>query len=223
MGICIKIAKTSEEIDGLLRARHKVFVVEEGYMAARPDGRIFDRFDVYPATANLVAITNNRVVGGVRFVEATAVGVPANDYYDFSTYLPSAGTKIGSGSLLFVERAFRMVERLSFSLMGMGLCWAASRGLTHVVGVVNPEVESFFLKVGFKRLATQIYDEKRKLEFVPVILDMSQMSEKFADFVRNQSSDEYWLAASHPSSQESIGEVIYGHCETHRTSHHQGQ
>src|SRR5262245_55123091 len=160
MGICIRIAKTTEEIDGLLRARHDVFVGEEGYMAARPDGRIFDRFDAYPTTANFIAVTNNRVVGGVRFVDVTIAGSPAEDYFDFSKYLSSDAVRVGSGSLLFVERAYRLVERLSFFLMGMGLRWASLRGITHICGMVFPEAESFFLKVGFKRLAPQIYDEK---------------------------------------------------------------
>ncbi len=193
MSIHIKIAETTEEIDGLLRARHRVYVEEEGYMAACPDGRILDRFDAYHATANFIVVADGLVVGGVRYVEATGAGTPADDYFDFSPHLPAGGVKIGSGSLVFVERAYRQIPNLTFTLMGMGFYWVASRRLTHVLGVANPEVEGFFLKAGFRRLAPQMYDEQNELPFVLILLDLNELSEKFSAFVRDQKSNECWL------------------------------
>src|SRR5690349_21000238 len=103
MKICIKPAETVEEFDELFQARHKVYVEEEHYMAPRLDSMIFDQFDTHPFARNFIALANTRIIGGVRFTEATADGVPANEFFDFSRYTPQGASKIGSPSMLFIE------------------------------------------------------------------------------------------------------------------------
>lgn len=193
MKICIKPAETVEELDELFRERYKVYVEEERQMAPRQDGRISDRFDTHPFMRNFIALDNRHIIGGVRFIEATADGTPADEFFDFSTYIPPGISKIGSGSMLFIERSYREIPDLALSLMGVGFHWAYSREWSHIFGVVNPEAENFFLRAGFRSLASQLYDECKKLMFVPVILDMKGLNEKYLTFIEKQQNDLYWL------------------------------
>src|SRR5438067_6804021 len=95
MSIRVKLAQTSDELDQIFRVRHRVFVEEDGYMAEWPEQRIYDRFDAFPTTANVIAIADGRVVGGIRYVEPAPVGLPVDDYVDFTPYLRTAPSRAG--------------------------------------------------------------------------------------------------------------------------------
>ena len=56
----IRLARTTDELDQVFALRHRVMVDEEGYMPAQPDGRLADRFDAYPTTANVIALVDGR-------------------------------------------------------------------------------------------------------------------------------------------------------------------
>src|SRR5437588_8281557 len=126
MSICIKFAETTWETDELFRMRHRVFVEEEGYFTARPDGRIFDRFDAFPTTGNTIAVDDGRVIGGVRFVDQSLVGTPADDVFDFSPFTNGAA-KVGGAGMFCLEREYRHTRHLTFSVMAMGFYWAQSK------------------------------------------------------------------------------------------------
>lgn len=192
VAICIKYAEATDEIDSIFRTRHKVYVTEEGYMAAQPDGRIYDRFDTYPTTINIIAMDDGRVVGGVRFCAPSSAGVPADDFFDFANYLPE-GARSGGGSMLCVERAYRRVPELAFSLMGMGLRWARQRGLSWISGAANPDVQKFLLWFGFQPVAPAKYDPHKQLQFVPVVLSMDALNTKTLAFLEQQRSDQCWI------------------------------
>ncbi len=194
MTICIKYAQTTDEIDGIFRTRHKVYVEEEGYMAAQPDGRVYDRFDAYPTTVNIIAVDDGRIVGGVRFCPSSTAGTPADDFFDFAAYLPEHA-KGGSGSMLCVECAYRRIPDLAFSLLGMGLRWAREQGLSSIIGAANPDVQKFLWRFGFQPLAQASYDEHKQLLFIPVILSMDNLSTKILAFLEHQRHDQCWVPA----------------------------
>ncbi|HEU5101602.1 MAG TPA: GNAT family N-acyltransferase [Roseiflexaceae bacterium] len=192
MAICIKYTETTDEVDGIFRTRHKVYVEETGSMAPRPDCRIYDRFDAYPTTVNIIAVDDGHILGGVRFCAPSAAGMPADDFFGFAAYLP-IGARGGSGSMLCVERAYRGTPGLAFSLMGMGFRWAREQGLSFIIGVINPEVQDFFLRLSFQPLAPARYDDSKQLTFMPVIIFMDRLSEKTLAFLKRQRHDHCWL------------------------------
>lgn len=194
MTVCIKYAQATDEIDGIFRTRHTVFVEEEGYLAAQPGGRVCDRFDAYPTTVNIIAIDDGRVVGGVRFCAPSAAGTPADDYFDVAAFLPEPA-KGGSGSMFCVERAYRRIPGLAFSLLAMGLRWAREQGLSSIIGAANPDVQQFLWRFGFQPLAQATYDEHKRLPFIPVILSMDDLSTKILAFLEQQRNDQCWVPA----------------------------
>jgi N-acyl-L-homoserine lactone synthetase len=192
--ICIKYGETTDEIDGIFRTRHKVYVEEEGYMAAQPDGRVYDRFDAYPTTVNVIAVDDGRVVGGARFCVASTAGTPTDAFFDVAAYLPEH-RKSGSGSMLCVERAYRRIPELAFSIMGMGFRWAREQGLSYIIGAANPDAQKFLARLGFQPLAQARYDQHKRLLFIPVLLSMDNLSTKILAFLERQRSDQCWVPA----------------------------
>ncbi|MDQ2996703.1 MAG: GNAT family N-acetyltransferase [Chloroflexota bacterium] len=196
MTICIKYAETTDEIDGIFRTRHKVYVEEEGYMAAQPNGRVYDRFDAYPTTVNIIAVDDGRVIGGARFCAPSTAGAPPDDFFDFAAYLPKHA--IGaSGSMLCIERTYRKIPELAFSIMGMGFRWVHEQGLSFIIGAANPDAQKFLLRLGFHPVAQTRYDEHKQLLFIPVILSMDNLSTKILAFLERQRCDQCWVSAGY--------------------------
>lgn len=185
MGVRLKIAATTGELDAIFRVRHRVFVEEEGYFEPRPDGRIADRFDAYPTSANLVAAVDGRIVGALRVVEESDAGSPTDEFFDFRPHL-GAQARFSSGSMFCVERAHRRTPRLVFGLVAMAYHWARSRGLDQMVGAVNPDVEAFFKRVGGRQIAAPVWHHELGLGAIPIVIDLHKVPAAFAAFLPHQ-------------------------------------
>lgn len=181
----IRLAETAADLDALFHLRHRIYAEEKGWLPAQPDGRITDRFDAFPHTANIVAVVEGRVVGGVRFVEASPLGTPADRYFDFSPFLPP-GARVGSGGMLCLEPDLRKTARLLSALVGMGYHWALARGLTHLVAPFSPEVAPVFLATGAQAVAPEFVHAESGLPVVPVMLDLAGLGERFLAFAQRQ-------------------------------------
>jgi CRP-like cAMP-binding protein len=182
MAVRIKLATTPGEIDELFQVRHRVFVTEKSYFQPASDGRMLDRFDAFATTGNLVAVSDGRVVGGVRIVEPSSVGAPVDAFFDFRPYLPE-GARAGSGSMLVMDPVYRRVPRVTFAMLGMMYYWALCKGLTHITGAVATEVEDLFLGSGYERIAERFFHEKSGNWMVPVMLRIDKLNDRFAAFV----------------------------------------
>ena len=193
MSFRVRIAATPREVDAVFRLRHRVFV-EEGYMDARPDGRIFDHFDAYPGTVNIVAVVADTVIGAVRYMQPTDAGSSVEEFFDPRPLAP-LGARLAVGSLLVVDPAYRGQPRVTVNLTAMGFYWAASLGLTHIVGVVNPDREEGFARSGFRRLGPVIHSDRiRRVPVQPMIADLESLTDRFTSFVRRHTAA-HWLHA----------------------------
>lgn len=183
MAIRITIARTAAEHDALFRVRHRVYAEQGGYMPPRPDRRIYDRFDAFPSTTNLIALDGGEIVGGVRLAEPSAAGLPADEYFGFGPHLPADATRVGSASMLCVDAAHRCRKRLTASLCSMFYHVAAERGLSHVVAPCNPEIEPDMLATGYRRVAP-VFRHASGVAVSPLVLDLRCIDERMARFIR---------------------------------------
>ena len=191
MSFRVRIAATPREIDAVFRLRHRAFV-DEGKMDPRPDGRIFDQFDAYPGTVNIVAVVADTVIGAVRYMQLTDAGSSVEEFYDPRPLAPQ-GARLAVGSMLVVDPAYRGLSRVTVNLTAMGFYWAASQGLTHIVGVVNPDRKEGFARSGFRRLGPAIHNDRIRRGLVqPMIADLESLTERFTSFVRRHSAA-HWL------------------------------
>lgn len=183
MSVRIRLATSPTDFDQLFKVRHRVFNEQMRYFPPTSDGRLVDRFDAFPTTANIVAVAEGRVVGGVRIVEPSPVGVPADHFFDFRPYLPEGNIRVGSGSMLVVEEEYRRIPRVTFAMLGMMYYWALRKGLTHITGVAAPEAEKLFIGSGYVPVHDRFFHEESKLDALPVVLEISKLNDRFAGFV----------------------------------------
>ncbi len=186
MSVRVKIAQTAEEIHQLFHARHEIFVEEEGYFKPNPSGRIFDRFDAFPLTVNIIAMFDQEVVGGLRITEFSKVGTPSEHLFDFRPHIPADSSKVAAASMFCIKKRYRKVPRLIFMLLSMGVCWVISRNVSHVIAAINPLVENMMKGMGFKRIHPSFINKELGIEVLPMLLDLKEISPKFYEMARFQ-------------------------------------
>jgi N-acyl-L-homoserine lactone synthetase len=174
MTLRVKLAETLEELDGLFRARHRVFAEEMGYTRRTVDGRLSDCFDAFPDNWNVIALIDGRVVGGVRLGRVTAVGTPLDTYFDFGPHLPK-GDRVAVGSQIFVEAPHRAHPEILVAMMATFYRLVRSEGFRHVVGVSAPMAERHLLRSGYKALVPRFFHEEKRLSVLPVMLDLRDL------------------------------------------------
>lgn len=191
MTVRIRIAASTVECDAVFRLRHQVFVEEGGYMPARPDQRLFDRFDAYPTTANVIAQADGRIVGSVRFTARAAVGSSTDEFFDFRPYLPPGGREFALG-MLVLERAFHHRRLLVEPMLSMGYLWCIRNGATHIVSALNPERRDAFLQRGWQPVGAQFASQDKGLPTLPIVLELDQLEKRTRGFLQRHSL-QHWL------------------------------
>lgn len=193
MTIRIRLARTTDELDRIFALRHQVMAEEDAYIPPQPDGRLVDRFDAYPTTANFIAVVAGRIVGAVRFMERTAAGTSADEFFDFRPFLGPEARDVTAG-MLVLERAHRGHPRLVFAMLGMGYHWAIQRGATHVLGPSNPERRDAMLRSGYVSVAPEFQHEDTGLPVLPMILDLAELEDRALSFLHRHRI-EHWLSS----------------------------
>ena len=183
MPVKITMASTPAETDAVLKLRHKVFSEEEGYFKPATDLRVMDRFDTFSTTRNLIAVSDQEVVGSMRVTLDSNMGIPADEYYDFRRFLPDDATVMNC-SMYCVTLPFRGA-RIALSLLLMASYFGLTRNVTHVVAPINPPIAKLVSRIGFKILDELQYDEHMGVNFIPVMLEAQQLNDFFYSFAEN--------------------------------------
>lgn len=183
MSVRVKLAVTAAEVRALLETRHTVFVEEEGYLPPQ-GGAIVDLFDALPTTANLVAVSDGEVCGGVRVTLESDAGMPADAFFDFRAVVPP-DARVASSSMLCLRRSVRGQSRLRAGMLQMCSYWAYARGVTHLCAPVNPKVEPLLRQVGLEPVGEPFVDAKG-LPTLPMVLDLQKLRGPYATFVHRQ-------------------------------------
>jgi hypothetical protein len=182
----IRLAQCASELDAVFRLRHEVLA---NYLPPRADQRMYDRFDAFPVSRNIIAVIDGVIVGGTRLTEKTAVGTSADEFYDFSAFLPRG--PLGVGSMTCVHVDYRKVG-IGFYLMCMTWYLARTSGWTHVYGVINPEIKAAMVKMGAEILSKkECYSSEHGLAFFPILLNLSRLRPD-CQHVVNTLSGNHW-------------------------------
>lgn len=171
MNIEVRIARTIAELSTVFRLRHQVYVEEHGYLSARSQSLVYDRFDFLSHTAILIVVVHGTIVGTARMIDDEPEGSPADEFYDFPAALP--GERRASGSMLCVHRDFRHSEVVP-ALMNRVNEWALDQGIRYVYSPVNPEKRRFFERHGYIALDRQGVHPVTRLPFLPMALTLSE-------------------------------------------------
>ncbi|MGO1117774.1 N-acyl amino acid synthase FeeM domain-containing protein [Rhodovibrionaceae bacterium A322] len=182
MPIRLNLVTDPAQIDDVLRLRYDVFCTEEGMFPSSSDPRVVDRFDAFSTTQSIIATQGDDVVGSLRITIDSPVGVPADSFYDFRQHLP-ADAKMMNVSMYCIRKANRSPQ-IALSLILMASYFAVSNDITHVIAPLNPAVAKLLSRVGFKPLDTLQSNADKDFSFIPVMLDMNELTDFFITFAR---------------------------------------
>lgn len=182
MPIQIKIADTPVLLDDLYKVRHEVFGVEEALFAPKPDGRVIDRFDAYPTSTNIVAVIDDLVIGGIRIILDSEVGLHADDYYDFWPEAPPDAVRASVGHFCILKQ-YRS-SQVAFALMLVACYFACSQKVTYVLAPVNPTVGRMLRRIGFKKVGAVFETPGVTSKVLPMTLNTCELQDLFLDFLR---------------------------------------
>lgn len=185
MPVKISLARTPDTTDAVFKLRHKVFVEQEQAMPTHPSGRLIDRYDAFPTTENLVAICEGEVIGALRLTLPNSLEDPTQRWYDFAQHVPDGANVMGCG-MYVVDKPYRGL-RVTFNMILMASYYGVSKGITHVVAPMNPEVAPLAKQIGFELLSDPIVDSVTGLTIIPVMLDARNLNDYFARFAEDNS------------------------------------
>lgn len=185
MGIRIKVATTSAELNDVYRLRYQVYVNTGGYFEPNPQKIVMDMFDAIPDCCNIIAYDGDIPVGTLRINRDNSLKLPADKLFDFSDYRQNAKLQsdidnspepmfVSAGMLAIAEkwRNRRDVFRALFKLAcDVGYSWGAS----HLIVTVNIETESIYKRLGFTVLAEKVWYETVGDYIVPMACELDTM------------------------------------------------
>ncbi|NOX99627.1 MAG: GNAT family N-acetyltransferase [Verrucomicrobia bacterium] len=182
MSFRIVKVKTSEEIDQVLRLRHRVFAEEEGLLEVNEDRRIFDRYDAYPSTNMYAAMVDGEMVGSVRVTLDSQVGVPADKYFAYRDHLPKESI-FGHAGMFCVSEDHRG-SKIGMGLMLMAISLSHTSGITHLAAPANPRLARLFQRVGFETVGEEFIEAHSGARMMPLLLDMKNLNDYFVNFIQ---------------------------------------
>ncbi|KXI29615.1 N-acyl amino acid synthase FeeM domain-containing protein [Paraglaciecola hydrolytica] len=187
MGIRTKIAESNVELDACYKLRHKVFADIEGSYKKQADGRIIDRFDAFTNSVTFFASDEDNVVGTIRLtLQDNCVGIPADDFFDFTPFLKGEVGTVANVGQLVVDPNSRGQLRITNGLFMLMYYWAYDKNVTHVVAPFNPALTKSMQRIGFVKAGEIVKSAHYDLDIQPMVLNLHEIRESFINFVAQQ-------------------------------------
>lgn len=188
MPIRMRIAETTDEIDSVYLLRHKVFVKQESLLKGNKEARLYDRYDSFPSTVQLIAQNDDDTIGAFRFSLDDTCGLPADNYFDYRVHVPNDARLMHVG-MFCIHQDYRG-EKIAIGLILMASYYAISNSVSHVVAPINPTIAPMLRRIGFKKVGEQFHDPHMDNEVLPLLLDINDLKDYFVDFIKqNQMHD----------------------------------
>ena len=204
MPIKLKVASTAKELNDVFELRHSVYVVEKKRFRSRAlnGNHIVDRFDAIPDVVNFIAYSGETAVATMRLNKDSAIGLPAEEYFDFSHVRSELDLGyrsgecerplLGSGSMLAIHKAWRHRRDVIFALFKLAAGVALDWGVTHGIGSISQETFSLYSKIGFEAIGEPKWNEAVNDTLLPIFVPY----ERVFDWTFGEISTEispFWL------------------------------
>jgi len=182
MPLRIQLAETEDLLEQVFRLRHDVFCQEKNLIQARADQVVVDQFDTFPASRIFVALDDaDQVIGSVRVTLDNAVGLPADEYFDFRAHVPD-DSRCMSVNMYCIAQAHRSAIVASGLMLMCGYC-AMDNEIDYVFMPLNPTIKNLIRRIG----ARPVIDGAQTVPhlnvgFVPFLLKLSEMNDAFMHF-----------------------------------------
>lgn len=198
MSLRVKIADTPEEIEACLRLRHQVFVEHDQSVTAPPgQSHIVDHFDACGTSTILAAVEDGEIVGTVRLVVDSAIGIDMERFYNFRPHIDQPDYLIASARYLCVSPKGRGQVQIIRALMLMIYWLCTTKDVTHLTATLNVRLVPTLRRVGFKQVADPYTREGVTFQIAPSMLTISEASDPLLDFVRQQGFIDFIKSFTH--------------------------
>ena len=185
MGIRIKVATTSEELNDVYRLRYQVYVNSGGHFEPNAQHIVMDMFDAIPDCCNIIAYDGETPIGTLRANRDSALQLPADKMFDFSQYRHKAKLQSDidnspepvfvSAGMLAIEEKWRNRRDVFRALFKLACDVGYSWGATHLIVTVGIETESIYRRLGFDVLADKFWYETVGDYIVPMACELDTM------------------------------------------------
>ncbi|NEO72804.1 GNAT family N-acyltransferase [Moorena sp. SIO3H5] len=187
----IAIIENREGIQNILKLRYQVLVSEYGYLPKNHSKIITDKYDLHSSTIHIGAFNkNSEIIGSIRVVMNSKIGIPSEDYFDFITIPlpPEYGRPnlnkdvLADLSRLVITKNFcanKLIKSykltLSYQLITISNFFAKKSGATVCCAVVNPKLSKLFSLLGYRPIGSESICDKNKLPFIPFIGEINEL------------------------------------------------
>ncbi|MFZ1985920.1 MAG: cyclic nucleotide-binding domain-containing protein [Desulfatitalea sp.] len=185
MAIQLKMVRTTADKANVYQLRHRVFIEEEQRFDIFTD-HIFDRFDSFEETTNMLAFSDNAPVAGIRVILDGPAGFPVLQAFDFEPLRRTLTGGCASVGWFCISKPFRRNPGLVVSLIQMCFRQMRKHQARHVLAVVYPPAMAFMKRLlGAQALGPEIEDPHLKVGIIPVHVDLENLPtgsrERFVD------------------------------------------
>jgi CRP-like cAMP-binding protein len=185
MAIQLKIVRSSADKAQVYRLRYLVFIEEENRFDI-PTDHIYDRFDSFEETTNILALKDGEPVAGIRVIMDGPIGLPVQHAFNFEPLRRTLTGGCASIGWFCVRKAFRRHPGLVVSLIQMCFRHMRKHNARHVLALLHPPFLSYLKRlVGAQALSPEFMDPHLKVGIVPVHVDLENLPpgsrERFVD------------------------------------------
>jgi len=168
----LKVVHTRQDLAAVFAVRHQVFAEEEARLNLRADGVIFDAFDTFDATTNVLVMVGQEPAGVIRVSVDGAHGLPLDAHYDL-TQLRNAcraedgrQRRTGCVTMLGVRRSYRHVPGVVQGLLRAARTQLDLLGAEDLIVIVNPDIARLMGSLGLRRMGEPISCDRVGQELV---------------------------------------------------------
>lgn len=217
MSLKFKIARSPEDLDRVFKLRHKILVEGENVFPPSPDGRLVDRFDAYPTSTNILALSSGEPVGSLRLTVGAECGFASDDVFDYKPVLPVDRHGVVSETMLCLDPRLRKNPKLLSGLFLLGFYWSVKNGVSHVLAPFPTDVAKHVQGLGCKLAAPECHALATHQLILPLVLAVSECKDFFLEYVRRQEMHQHLESFERESfapgeiiiRQGDMGEAVY--------------
>lgn len=182
MAIQLRVARSERQVDDALWLRHQVYVIDDGKFGGvpLPGERIVDRYDAFPGAHNIVVYDGGEPVATMRVAIENAVGMPALEHFDFTTFRAKAEAewaangnpgkpRFASAGMLAIRPQWRHRRDVLRAMFKVAAGVSEHAGITHITIVVNHETAAMYRRLGFAPLSDKVWDPLVQNHIVPMV------------------------------------------------------
>lgn len=172
MPIRLKVANNSKDKELVFSLRHHVFVEEEKRFSY-PGKHVFDIYDSFDETVNILALDGESPIASIRVTNENPIGLPAFDYYDFRPFIQTLQGRYGCVGWLCSVKKYRRHPGLIMGLFKMVVREMRKVGVRHMIATLHPPVMPMLERsFGATAIGEEFLSGELKVPMLPIYVDI---------------------------------------------------